>query len=278
MSWEMLKGMITRKDNSAELNRILQPISDKVNDYIKDRIKEWETTVPTLIDQDLRDMEGEIGESIAEFDMGLDRAVEIFANGNADKVYKSRQKGNALQTIIALYNWDVSLAVESMASGGMKWGDFIKRIVLQVGLDLAVTIVLGAPFLVPALIIEVISTFYRGSKMGKEMMNKIGPAAFNNLADRIRSEEMSMKAAIEATFIEKSDEICAAALKLIAEKEAELNKILDEKRKNETDTAAEGARQDQVLAAMRGCFNNVYHALYGRDASDADLAKLAKTE
>ena len=223
-------------------------------------------------------MEAELGESVAEFDMGLDRAIEIFANGNAGKVYSSRQKGNALQTILALSNWDMSLAVEGMASGGMKWGDFIKRIVLQVGLDLAVSIVLGAPFLVPALIIEVISTLFRGSKMGKDLMKKIGPAAFSNLANKIRSEEMTMKANIEATFVEKGDEICATALKLIAEKEAELKKILEEKRRNETDAAAEGARQDQVLSAMRNRFNNVYSALYGRDASDADLAKLAKAD
>ena len=278
MAGTMVKGTITRKDNSAELNKILKPISDKVNNYIKDQMKDWKATVPTLIDQDLCDMEAELGESVAEFDMGLDRAVDLFANGNASKVYDSRQKGNALQTILALSNWDVSLAVEGMASGGMKWGDFFKRVAWQFGLDAAVAAFLGAVYLVPALIIEVFSMSYRGGQMGRDMMKKIGSVAFNNLANKIRSEEMTIKANIEATFVENGDTICATALKLITEKEAALKKILEDKRRNETNAATEDIREDQILSAMRNRFNNVYSVLYGRDASDADLVKLARTE
>ena len=128
------------------------------------------------------------------------------------------------------------------------------------------------------MIIEVISTIYRGSKMGKDLMKKMGSKAFENLANMIRAEEMTMKARIEASFVEKSDEICATALQLVAEKEAELNKILEAKRKGEKNAADEAARQDKVLAAMRGRFDPVYSALYGQAASDAELAKLAKAE
>ena len=89
---------------------------------------------------------------------------------------------------------------------------------------------------------------------------------------------MTIKANIEATFVENGDTICATALKLITEKEAALKKILEDKRRNETNAATEDIREDQILSAMRNRFNNVYSVLYGRDASDADLVKLARTE
>lgn len=276
MAGAMITSFLPGRDNTQQMSSILQPITDKINEYIKDQLRDWQESVPTLIDPDMKDMEAEIGDSVERFDLGLDEAVDMFATGNVKSPVSGKKGTSALQTILALSNWDVSLAVEGMASGGMKWGDFMKRAILQIGLDVAVTMVLGAPFLIPALIVEIVSLAIRGKQMGKKLLKQIGPVAFEQLRKRIVEEESDMKVKIETAFIQKSDEISATAIQLIKDKEAELNKILSDKRNTEKDSEKEGKRQDTVLLAMRKRFDNVYSALYSRTAADADLAKFAK--
>lgn len=275
----VLKGYIPGKDKDRiekEQEDVLKPVTDKVNSYIREQMEEWEKQVPTLIDQDMRDMSEDLGEAVEHFDLGLTETIGVFSTGNVHS--DGMKRGNPLQTLIALSNWDVSLGIEALAGDGMRWGDFLKRVGIQLGLDLGVALVFGAPLLVPALIIEAVSMAIRGKQVGKKLLVQIGPKAFENLEKRIRENEMKIKGNIINKFQENGENLRSGALSLVEDQERSLKQILDERKQKGDVARREEQRENTVMDAVRKRLDNVYQAVYGRAPSDDDITRLAKTE
>lgn len=272
----MLQGVLPRQDKQKLADKqeeIMKPLITKVNQYIKGKIEDWASKVPTLIAADISDLSEELNEEVGQFDLGLEKSMQLFSTGNV-KVDQGK-KANPLQTVLALANWDISLAVEGAADGGMKWGEFLKRVMTQIALDLGVTIVFGAPLLIPALIIEIVSLSYRANKLPKQIMGQIGPKAFEELMKNVQKNERSFKESINMQFNDQSKAITAGALSLVDDAQRKQTAILEQKRKMSENVANEDHRQEQVLKALYERFGAVYNTLFGHKPSESELAGLA---
>ncbi len=255
---------------------ILRPITNRINKYIKEQLEQWQKRAPILVDSDLRDLSDELDEQCADFDMDLEEAVNCFAYGTAKAPKQGMGAKAGLQSVLALSNWDVSLAMESTAEGGMGWGTFLRRVGIQLGWDLAVTAIFGAPFIVIALAIEVGSVLYRSKTVAKDQANAIGAEAFKALVSEIQKQELDFETSITDDFVEKGEMIAGTALSMVADAEKNMKKLLKENASDQKAADEENSRVDKNLQAMWDRINSVFAALYGRKPTEAEFVNLAK--
>ena len=270
-------NMLFKKDD--KIREIYQPFMDSIEGYIKTKLADWGDRVPTLIDSDLRDLEAELNAQFSDFDMKLEEAANLFAYGNA-KAPTTSGMGfkTGLQNALALYNWDVSLAVENTASGGMGWMDFAKRAATQLGIDMGISIIFGAPFLAVALPIEVISMMIKSKKMAKDIIVSVGNTAFAALATRVSDLETTFEENIVSSYIEKGEQVATTAINLVDEQQTKMDKLLNENKMSDSEAQAEDKRADSTLSQMHDCIDAIYKELYGRTPTEAEFLNLAKNE
>lgn len=254
--------------------RIMKPITDEVQKFISRQLETWAKSIPALIAVDIADLEAELGESINDFDMGLEQATSMFQIGAG--TYK-RDIGavGRLQQAVALFNWDISLATEIENGGKMDLTTFIGRLVTQLALDFAVTVVLGAPFLIPALIIEAISIAVRAGSMGTKLMNQMATQMFPGLEKEIKRKEFQLTGKIRESFENQKYMITSAARGLIDEEKAGQARLLEMKAGKEAAFQMENDRQNLILHALFDRFRSVYQELYGETPSHDTLEKMA---
>jgi len=269
--------MLFKKDD--KIRDIYKPFMDSIEGYIKTKLADWGDRVPTLIDSDLRDLEAELNAQFSDFDMKLEEAANLFAYGNT-KAPETKGMGfkTGLQNALALYNWDVSLAVENTAAGGMGWMDFAKRAATQLGIDMGISLIFGAPFLAVALPIEVISMMIKSKKMAKDIIVSVGNTAFEALATRVRDMETTFEENIVSGYIEKGEEVASTAINLVNEQQENMDKLLKENKMSDSEAAAEDSRADSTLSQMHGCIDAIYKELYGHTPTDTEFLNLAKNE
>lgn len=255
---------------------ILKPITNRINKYIKEQMNQWEKRVPILVDADLRDLSDELDEQCTDFDLDLEEAVNRFAYGTAKAPKQGGGFKAGLQSVLALSNWDVSLAMESTAEGGIGWGTFLQRVGIQLGLDLAVTAIFGAPFIVIALAIEVGSVIFRSKTVAKDQANAIGAEAFKALVNEIQKQELDFETSVTDNFVEKGEMIAGTALSMVADAENNMKKLLEENADDQKAADEENSRVDENLQAMRDRIHSVYAALYGHEPTEAEFVNLAK--
>lgn len=258
--------------------KILQPITNRINKYIKDQLGQWQKRAPILVDSDLRDLRDELDEQCADFDLDLEEAVNCFAYGTAKAPKQGTGFKAGLQSVLAMSNWDVSLAMESTAEGGMGWGTFLQRVGIQLGLDLAVTAIFGAPFIVIALAIEVGSVLFRSKTVAKDQANVIGAEAFKALVSEIQKQELDFETNVTDSFVERGEMIADTALSMVADAKNNMEKLLKENASDQKAADEENSRVDQNLQAMRDRINSVFAALYGRKPTEAEFVNLAKND
>lgn len=259
-----------------EQMEILRPITKRINKYIKEQLEQWQKRAPILVDSDLRDLSDELDEQCTEFDLDLEEAVNCFAYGTAKAPKQGGGFKAGLQSVVALSNWDVSLAMESTAEGGMGWGTFLQRVGIQLGLDLAVTAIFGAPFIVIALAIEVGSVIFRSKTVAKDQANTIGAEAFKALVSEIQKQELDFETSVTDGFVEKGEMIAGVALGMVADAENNMEKLLKENASDQKAADEENIRVDKNLQAMHDRIDSVFETLYGHKPTEEEFVNLAK--
>lgn len=270
-------AMISRNDKKTA--EIYKPFMDSIEGYIKTKLADWSDRVPTLIDSDLRDLEAELNAQFSDFDMNLEEAANLFAYGNTNAPgAKKMGFKTGLQNALALANWDVSLAVENTAAGGMTWTGFGKRAATQLGIDFGIAMIFGAPFLAVALPLEVVSMIIKSKKMGKDIINSIGKTAFEALEKRVRDTEITFEEKIINGYTEKGELIASTAIQLVENQKQNMDKLIRENKMSDVEMMAENERADDTLTQMHDCVEAIYEELYGHVPTNAEFLKLAKTE
>lgn len=265
--------------NDAKIEEIYQPFVQITESYIKTKLADWSERVPTLIDKDLRDLEEELNSKFSDFDMNLETAVNLFAYGNTRAPQTSGMGfKTGLQNALALSNWDISLAVENTAAGGMSWTAFAKKAAVQLGIDAGISVIFGAPLLAVALPIELAQMKFKSKKMAKDIVIDAGDKAFGLLAARIRDTETEFKQNIVSGYEKKGENIAATAIKLVDDQKAKMDKLLSENIMSDNEARAEDERAERTLSEMRGCVNAIYKELYGHTPTENEFSALAKNE
>ncbi|MGN0005932.1 MAG: dynamin family protein [Candidatus Gastranaerophilaceae bacterium] len=273
----LASNMLLKKDD--EIKKIYQPFMDSIEDYIKTKLADWSDRVPTLIDSDLKDLEDELNAQFSDFDMKLEEAANLFAYGNTKSPTTSKMGfKTGLQNAMALYNLDISLAVENTASGGMGWMDFAKRAAIQIGIDSAISFIFGAPFLFVSLPVEVVSMIIKSKKMAKDIIISVGNAAFESLAQKVSDSEVIFTENIISSYIEKGEQIASTAINLVNEQQAKMDKLLIENKMSDSEAKAEDERADSTLSQMHNCIDKIYNELYGHIPTETEFLNLAKNE
>lgn len=224
----------------------------------------------------MRDLEQELRDEMSRFEIGLNKVVEIFSWGNvkSDGVYMA----SPLQTIFALSQGDISLAIEGAACGGISWSDYLKRTLVQGIINWGIGMLFGSAILLPALVVEAIGFIFSSQRVPKQLLNQMGPLAFTCLRERVQEEEVTLHESIIRQFSDQSADLFEKANGLINEAEERQNRILEEKRDARDVNDKESERQKAVLEALGDRFSRVYQILYGYAPKLGELEKYEKRE
>lgn len=250
----------------ATQERLLKPITDRINAYIYDQLEIWQERVPLEVEAEMRNLEAELDEGIHRFDLKLRQAVEAFSTDSVASY--NANTANPLQTVIALSRGDVSLAIEGAAMGGMSWGDYFQKTILQAVLNWMIGALFGSAVLIPAMIVEIVGVFFSSQRLPKQLLNQIGPIAFKNLKERIESEETTLIENVQRQFFDQSEDIFKKGNGLIEDEERRQTRILEEKRTTDTENQSEFERQKSVLRYMKKIIATIYMELYHEEPSD----------
>ena len=267
-----------RKNMERKYENLLQPMISTVNGYIKDQLKSWEKRVPTLTASILQDFQEELDTEFNDFALSLESAKNTFAYGNA-KV-SSGQGGvkQGVQTLLALSNLDVSLAVDVNQGGNASWLDFAKGVGLQFGLDMVTGLIFGPGYWPFALAIEAIMIATGGKKHATAQATAVGKEAFGNMSVRIKNAEMAIKSNIQNQLDAKVAPLIQTAQGTVDDTRKHMQGILAENAKSQAEADAENRRADKSIASMKDSIDNVYKTLNGHKPSDAEFARLGKNE
>lgn len=263
-----------KKQTKEDQALLLKPITDKIEDYIRLKLEIWEKRAMVEVSPDINDLEKELGNKIHKFDIGMDKVISVFSQGNAlqDETYVA----SPLQTVFALSHGDISLAIEGAASGGMAWSDYLKRTLLQMLINWGISALFGSAILIPALLVEAAGLIVSTNRLPKQLLKSIAPAAFERLRERICDEETNLVDNIESQFGTQSADLLSKANGLVDDAEKKQNSILTERTMSEELSQAEAKRQNAVIDALKSRFSDVYRILYNKAPDDNDIIKFAK--
>ncbi len=270
---------ITRKSEKVE--EVYKPFIESVQNYTKSQLQNWNDRVPTVIDQDIRDMEDELDTKISDFASNLVAAQNMFTYGTEKSGERSKDESlkTGIQNIVAFVgNRDYSFMIENTAKGGTDWMTFAKRFAAQAGIDIALALLTGGLFIPIKIFLEIIATGYRANKMANDIIIRLGNEAFSNLLTSIKEKEVEFKEDIISEFEERGVEIASAATNLANDYKANMDKLLNENKLSEAEAKAENDRADSTLAQMHSCIDAIYTELYGQALTEQEFLKLAKNE
>lgn len=266
---------------NEKIEEVYKPFVDAVKNYTKSQLQNWNERVPTVIDQDIRDMEDELDTKISDFAANLVAAENMFTYGQEKGLGKSNDEGlkTGIQNIIAFVgNRDYSFMIENTAKGGTDWMSFAKRFAAQAGIDIALAVLTGGLFIPFKLFIEVVGTGYRANKMANDIIINLGNEAFTGLLKEIREREIEFKEQIIAEFDDRGVEIAAVARGVANDYQKNMDKLLNENKMSDEEMKTENERADSTLAQMRECIDAIYSELYGNKPTEVEFMKLAKNE
>ena len=270
---------ITR--NKEKVQEVYTPFVEAVEKYTKTQLHNWDTRVPTIIDQDIRDMEEELEVKISDFAENLVAAENMFAYGTVkgeNNDTRSEMKTLTQNIISFVMNRDYSYMIENTAKGGSDWMSFAKRFAGQAAIDIVLSVFTGGLFIPIKLFLEIISTGYRAKKMANDILIDLGNKMFGGHLEGIKDHEVEFKEGIINEFANKGNEVAATANRLVADRKDNMNKILNENKMSDSEAKAEDERADSTLSQMHGCIDAVYKELYGRTPTEAEFLNLAKNE
>ena len=266
---------------SEKIEEVYQPFLESVQNYTKSQLQNWNDRVPTVIDQDIQDMEAELDTKISDFASNLVAAENMFTYGTEKGAGHGNDEGlkTGIQNIIAFVgNRDYSFMIENTAKGGTDWMTFAKRFAAQAGIDIALAVLTGGLFIPLKLFLEVVSTGYRANRMANDIIINLGNEAFAGLLANIKEREVEFKEQIISEFDNRGIEIAAAASGLANDYQKSMDKLLNENKMSDAEMKAENERADSTLAQMRDCIDAIHKELYGHTPTEEEFLKLARNE
>lgn len=266
---------------SETIKEVYEPFLESVRNYTKSQLQNWKDRVPTVIDQNIQDMEAELDTKISDFASNLVAAENMFAYGTDKVAGPGNDEGlkTGIQNILAFVgNRDYSFMIENTAKGGTDWMTFAKRFAAQAGIDIALSVLTGGLFIPLKLFLEVVSTGYRANKMANDIIINLGNESFAGLLANIKEQEVEFKEKIISEFDNRGLEIAAAAIGLANDYQKSMDKLLNENEMSDAEMKAENERADSTLAQMRDCIDAIHKELYGDKPTEAEFLKLARNE
>lgn len=267
-----------REKMERKYENLLQPMISTVNGYIKDQLKEWEKRVPTLTASILEDFQEELDTQFDDFAINMENAKNTFAYGNATVAKGHGGVKQGVQTLLALSNLDISLAVNVNQGGDASWLDFAKGAGLQFGLDFVTGLIFGPGYWPFALAIEAIMIATGSKKAAGVQATAVGKEAFGNMSVKIKNAEMAIKSSIQNQLDDEVAPLVQTAQGTVNDTRNHMKNILSENAKSQAETDAANRKADESLSSMRGTIDTVFETLNGHKPSEVEFARLGKNE
>ncbi|MDO5338091.1 MAG: dynamin family protein [Eubacteriales bacterium] len=269
---EMVKVAVTRDEKKR--TEILKPLVDFVNDFVEDQLRQWGKTVAILIQDDLEDLKKETESQTQEFDIKLDKIVEKFTGIKAKP--GAGGEANKLQLALSLIQGDFSVAVDNAAGGNFDWGEFAKKYMIQAVINIVIaSMFTGGAAIFVALLVEAIQIQVNAGKRRDKILNGLAESVFPRIRETVEEQIPSIRETIDKEFREQGDRICAVGLSLVADKKKEMQSLLEQRKRSESESKEEMERRNTIYEKLFRNTAEVYRLVYNQTLTKEHLDKAA---
>lgn len=270
---DMIKMALPLKKETKE--ELLRPMVKFINEFIEEQMNVWGDRISLLISPDINTMQNDLQDKTKGFDLKLSQAMALFSG--LDEAIADDKKANKLQLALSLVEGDYSVAVENAAGGNFDWGEFAKKYVVQLVINIMIMSLVGGglPGLVVSLLVEMVQLQANKSKVRDKLLNGMAEKLFPTIADELLKNKGKITREIDLQFNALKKKTTETANSEIADERKRQSDIVEQASKDRAEKDRENARQDMVLAALYDRLALVYNLLYDKTLDEENVDKLA---
>ena len=281
-SWQIADGLMnamailpinairSKAENLSQKH--LQPISDDLDTYIKNKMLTWKTQSSACIKPYADDLNAEISSLCDEFDAHVSASFAAFEIKGSPT--NRSTKGN-IQTAIAIFiGKDMDAVVDINNHGGsVSWGYLAGKFLGQTMID-SILVAFAPEAVLLKFGIDALIVAIKAKKNAQAKALMMGEAAIDNYKEELKKNELSFKKSIVDNIEETKGLISATALQNLESEKNTVAKLAKTQKKSKEDEDALIGRLDSITQSMREKIDELYKLIYGRVPTDAEFTKL----
>ena len=285
-SWQIMDGMLNalailpvdaiREKARKAAEEHMQPISEDLDTYIKNKMQLWKTKSGACIKPYADDLNAELNDLCEQFDAHIEASIASFEGGNTTTTRTA--KGNLQTAIAILIGKDMSAVVDiNNAGGSISWGQLLSKFVSQGLIDYI--LLMMAPhaiflkFGIDALIVAV-----KAKQAAQQRALAMGEAAIEGYMGELKKRELSFKKSIIEDIDKTAESVSEVARKRLESEKEYVEQLAGEHARSEADENAIRERLQAIIDKMKLKIEDLYEMINGRRPSQAEFDNLGVNE
>lgn len=275
MATSTMLNVFDKEKQLEKVQAIIKPFMDDIKEIVKNYFDSWANNeVPIIIENDRSKLEKDIKFQLSNVNYQIGVAEDIFSGGTGNIDYNDFSKVNYIQLATSAILGDPSLVIENMGAGGMRWGAFFKKSIVQMLVVYIISGIFTGGIAIVALIVwEIINIRKGSSDLNQKILDKIKETLFVELRKINIQENIEEK--IWGSIHEERDKILNSVSAQIDEIINNQKQILQEHRNAETTMEEKKEKFNQSIASLKRNISNIYKNTFGKEPDIQTLKEIA---
>ena len=253
----------------------LQPITDDIVSYVNGKLEFWKTQCQACIQSDLKDLQSEVDDLSAEFELHMDEAISAFYPEEDKPKYTAK---GAVQKAILNFYGDTDTQTEiAINNGEIPWSRFVAKTIGQIVVNNAIVAAIGGglPGLIAMFAIDALIVAVKAKKNAQQKAYNMGAGAIKQLKEEIALQENTIKQDVIAQIKEMGNKFSIIPKEHLSARHSEVELLLAEQQRSVADREAKEKELVGLTSQMRMSIEDLFELIYGKKPSDKEFEALS---
>lgn len=263
-----------KKKAADNLQKHMKPISDDLDQFIKNKMQVWKTQSGACIKSYADDLNEEIKDLCEQFDGHIETSVAAFSG---EKYNQNRTAKGGIQTAIALFlGKDMSAIVDISNSGGsVSWGQLAGKYIGQVMID-SILIALAPQAVLFKFGIDALIIVFKAKSAAQKRAVAIGEAGIDGYKELLKKNELTFKQSIIKNVDNTKKKISKPPMEMVESERAKVEQLASEHQKSAAEEKAIKDNLNTIGNQMHDKIESLYQLTFDRKPTEAEFNKLGK--
>ncbi|NET28957.1 dynamin family protein [Okeania sp. SIO1I7] len=275
-----IKDILLSTFREKSKTKIRNHIKEACTPYIESKLKQWETRIPILIEEDIHEMQKKLDNQLSDFQLKVDKIKRLFTFGKAEEAFIPEQKKaqKIIQAILGGLTLDVSQVTGALMGKG-DWLSFLGRRLQEIVLLILVVDVLAiSNFLAMALIAlfaEGVFIKLQRDAFQREILKKLGEKIPESMREVVFEKRNEFYQAIEEEFEKLASKLTNNLQEQIDGIHEQQEQIIKLKQEGSNSINIEKSRLYLVGEQLIQLFNEVSMVTYGKHFTPEEIQEMS---
>ncbi|WP_338043232.1 MULTISPECIES: hypothetical protein [Okeania] len=262
---DILLSVLSEKSKT----KIRNHIKEACTPYIESKLKQWETRIPILIEEDIHEMQKKLDNQLSDFQLKVDKIKRLFTFGRAEEAFTPEEKKvqKIIQAILGGLTLDPSQVTGALMGKG-DWLSFLGRRLQEIVLVILVINVFAINNPVAMLFIALSAEGFfiklQRDALEREILKKLGEKIPESMREVVFEKRNEFYQAIEEEFEVLASKLTNNLQEQIDGINEQQEQIIKLKQEGTNSINIEKSRLDLVGEELIKLFNEVSVVTYGK--------------